>query len=216
MTSAKVEFYSQREECLNIATHGFGLGASFIGLGLLLWKAFAHGNVWMIVSFGIFGASLIALYAASTFYHKAQQVEKRARLRIVDHAAIYLLIAGSYTPFALVTLHDSVGWNVFFLAWGFALLGAMLKLFFTGKFDKLSTLLYVALGWMILFFIKPLANALSSEGLFWLVAGGAAYTLGAVLYAIKSLKYNHAIFHIFVLLGSFCHFIAVYNYVVPQ
>jgi hemolysin III len=126
-----------------------------------------------------------------------------------------VLIAGTYTPFTLVTLQGSVGWTIFFTAWGFALTGIVLKLFFTGRFDMLSTIMYVFMGWIIVFAIKPLMNNLASEGLMWLFAGGAAYTVGAILYSIKKIKFNHAIFHVFVLAGSFCHFMAVYFYVVP-
>jgi hemolysin III len=174
-----------------------------------------HGNVWHVVTFSIFGASLIFLYAASTLYHSAKKPELRRRLRIIDHASIYVLIAGTYTPFALVTLKGPVGWMIFGVSWGLALSGMILKLFFTGKYHLASTLMYVFMGWIIIFAIKPLIENLSYGGLFWLFAGGAAYTLGAILYSIKKIQFNHAIFHIFVLLGSFSHFVSVYFYILP-
>ncbi|WP_233890658.1 PAQR family membrane homeostasis protein TrhA, partial [Tenacibaculum piscium] len=128
-------------------------------------------------------------------------------------ASIYVLIAGSYTPFCLVILPEKTGWYLFIFVWLFALLGVVLKLFFTGKYDKLSTILYLIMGWQVLFLIKPLMDNLASEGLFFLIAGGIFYTIGAVLYSIKKVPYNHAIFHVFVLLGSFSHFWAIFKYV---
>jgi len=210
-----IKFYSPVEENINIISHAIGLLLSIIALVSLVRHANLYGNVWHVVSFSIFGASLICLYAASTFYHSAKKPELRRRLRIVDHATIYVLIAGTYTPFALVTLNGATGWVIFGISWGMALIGIILKLFFTGKYNLASTLMYVFMGWIIVFAIKPLFNNLSSDGLFWLVAGGMAYTTGAILYSIKKIKFNHAIFHLFVLLGSFCHFVSVFYYVLP-
>jgi hemolysin III len=173
------------------------------------------GDIWHIISFSIFGISLITLYSASTFYHRTQNPEQRKRLRVFDHAAIFVLIAGTYTPFTLITLVGTTGWIIFGIAWGIALIGIVLKLFFTGRFKIVSTLMYVFMGWIIVFAVKPLINNLSSDGLFWLAAGGVAYTVGAVLYSIKKIKFNHAIFHILVLIGSACHFISVYFYLLP-
>jgi hemolysin III len=183
---------------------------------LLVLHASKYGDAWHIVSFGIFGASLIILFAASTIYHSAKDPLSRARLRIVDHASIYILIAGTYTPFTLVTLNGPIGWSIFAITWGMALSGIVLKLFFTGRYELISTLMYVFMGWIIVFAISPLIDRLSSDGLFWLVAGGIAYTVGAILYGIKKIKFNHAIFHVFVLIGAFCHFVAVYFYVLPD
>jgi hemolysin III len=209
------QHYSPLEEKINIYSHALGLFLSVIALVLLVLRASMYGNVWHVVSFSIFGASLIILFAASTVYHSATNSVIRARLRIFDHAAIYVLIAGTYTPFTLVTLAGSTGWVLFGISWGMALSGIVLKIFFTGRYELVSTLMYVFMGWIIIFAIKPLVNNLSSEGIFWLVAGGAAYTLGAILYAIKRVKFNHAIFHVFVLMGAFFQFIAVYLYVLP-
>ena len=210
-----VKHYSPIEERINISSHVLGLVFSVVALALLVTHASLHGNVIHIVSFSIFGASLIILYAASTTYHSATNPQTRSRLRIIDHASIYVLIAGTYTPFTLVTLNGATGWTIFGITWGMALSGIVLKLFFTGRYKVISTLMYVFMGWIIIFAIQPLIDNLSSEGLFWLVAGGIAYTVGAVLYSIKKIKFNHAIFHIFVLIGSFCHFVSVYYYVLP-
>ncbi len=208
--------YPPREEKINIISHALGLLLSIIGFVLLVIHASVHGNVWHIVSFAIFGASLISLYAASTFYHSAKNPLVRRRLRIFDHATIYVLIAGTYTPFTLVTLNGTTGWVIFGISWGLALSGIILKLFFTGKFNLASTLMYVFMGWVIIFAIKPLIHNLSADGLFWLIAGGVSYTTGAVIYSIERIKFNHAIFHLFVLLGSFSHFMSVYFYVLPS
>ena len=209
----KTNFYSPLEEKTNIISHTIGLILSVIALFLMLVRANGSGNILYIVSAGIFGLSMIALYSASTLYHRAKDPKVRARLRINDHATIYILIAGTYTPFTLITLNGWVGWTVFAVSWGMAITGVILKLFFTGRFSVLSTLMYVFMGWIVIFAIKPLVNNLSSAGLSWLFAGGIAYTTGAVIYSIEKIKFNHAIFHLFVLLGSFCHFISVYFYV---
>ena len=210
------KYYSPIEEKINITSHAIGFILSIVALVLLFTHANRHGDVWHVVSFNIFGASLIVLYAASTFYHSAKKPELRRRLRILDHASIYVLIAGTYTPFALVTLNGQIGFTIFGTSWGLALTGIILKLFFTGKYKLISTLMYVFMGWIIVFAIKPLINNLSSDGLLWLVAGGMAYTIGAILYSIKKIKFNHAIFHMLVLIGSVCHFVSVFLYVLPR
>lgn len=207
--------YPPFEEKLNIISHAFGFALSIIGLFLLIYRAHTLGDMIHLVSFSVFGASLILLYAASTFYHSATRPNLRYRLNILDHASIYVLIAGTYTPFALVTLSGVTGWIIFGVVWGMALVGVILKLFYTGRYHLLSTSMYVLMGWIIVFAIKPLMNNLEPPGLWWLFAGGIAYTLGAVFFSIKKIKYNHAIFHLFVLTGSFCHFISIYFYVLP-
>jgi hemolysin III len=215
MNPKKTTYYDPKEEKLNVLSHGIGLILSVIALVLLVVFASLEGGLWHIVSFSIYGASLIVLYSASTLYHYVQNPKLRYRLNIFDHASIYILIAGTYTPFTLVVLDGWVGWTIFGVSWGLALIGVILKLFFIGRFDKISTIAYVLMGWLIVFAIKPLVHNLPIEGLLWLLAGGVFYTIGAVLYSIKRIKYNHAIFHIFVLLGSFSHFIAVFFYVLP-
>ncbi len=206
-------YYNALEEKINIGTHAFGMITSIVALILLFIKSNTTGTFWHVFSFTVFGISLIVLYAASTFYHVSKDVELRKKLNIFDHASIYVLIAGTYTPFTLVTLHGKLGWWIFGVNWLFAITGIILKLFFTGRYDKLSTIMYLLMGWMIVVAINPLLHALGHQGLFWLFTGGFAYTIGAVFYSIPKIKYNHAIFHVFVLLGSFSHFMAVYFYV---
>jgi len=208
--------YSPIEEKINIISHAIGFILSIVAFVLLVAHANLHGDVWHIASCSIFGASLILLYAASTFYHSAKKSELRNRLNILDHASIYVLIAGTYTPFSLITLKGTTGWLIFGISWGLALTGIILKLFFTGKYNLISTIMYVLMGWVIVFAIKPLINNLPLEGLLWLFAGGISYTIGAILYSIKNIKFNHAIFHMFVLIGSFCHFMSVFFYVLPS
>jgi hemolysin III len=203
-------FYSDQEEKLNVLTHGFGLLASIIAFPFLILKAFDFNGFWKPASFIIYAFSLLILYAASTFYHAEKDPKKRRKLNIFDHASIYVLIAGSYTPFCLVALDSQLGWYMFLFVWFFALIGIILKLFFTGKFDKLSTAMYLLMGWQVVFFIKPLLASLSTEGLQLLIGGGIFYTVGAILYSIKKVPYNHAIFHVFVLLGSLSHFLGIY------
>ena len=211
-----IKYYSPIEEKINIATHAIGFMLSIVAFILLVTHANLHGDVWHIVSFSIFGASLMILYAASTFYHSAKKPELRSRLKIFDHASIYILIAGTYTPFTLVTLKGTIGWVIFGTSWGLSLTGITLKFFFTGKYNLISTIMYVLMGWVIVFAIKPLINNLPLEGLLWLLAGGIFYTIGAILYSIKNIKFNHAIFHMFVLNGSFCQFMSVFFYVLPS
>lgn len=208
-----MKVYSHEEERINIISHAIGFLLSIVALVLLVKKANAYGNARDIVSVSIYGVSMIVLYAASTLFHSAAHGIRRKRFQIFDHAAIFVLIAGTYTPFALITLPDSTGKLLFVIAWAFALVGIILKLFFTGKYDVISTILYVIMGWMILFVVKPLIDNLALDGLYWLMAGGISYTIGAVLYSLKRIKYNHAIFHLFVLMGSFCHFYSIYFYV---
>ena len=211
-----IKYYSPAEERINISSHAIGFILSIVALILLVIHAYTHGNIWHVVSFGVFGTSLVILFAASTIYHSSKKPAIRRRMRIIDHASIYVLIAGTYTPYTLVTLNGSTGWVIFGISWGMALSGIILKLFFTGRYKTISTLMYIFMGWIIIFAIEPLIDNLSTNGLLWLVAGGLAYTLGAILYAIKKIKFNHAIFHLFVLIGAFCHFVSVYFYVLPS
>jgi len=215
MEEQKITYYDPKEEKINVISHGIGFILSVVALVLLVVYSSIYGNGWHIVSFSIYGASLIVLYSASTLYHYAKSPKLRQKLNVFDHAAIYVLIAGTYTPFTLIVLNGWVGWTIFGVSWGLAIFGIIFKLFYTGRFDKISTIAYVLMGWIAIFAIKPLVNNLPIEGLLWLLAGGIFYTVGAVLYSIKNIKYNHAIFHIFVLLGSFSHFIAIFFYVLP-
>lgn len=211
--SNNLTFYHKTEERLNVYTHLIGLGLSIVALILLIQKSIDQDSVLYLVSFTVFGVSLIILYTASTLYHASKKPKLRERLNIFDHASIYVLIAGTYTPFVLITLKGVVGWWFFGIIWLIAIIGVILKFFFTGRYDKLSTVMYVFMGWIIVFAIKPLIENLGVEGLQWLFFGGIFYTLGAIIYSLRKIKFNHVIFHVFVLLGSFSHFMAIYFYV---
>ena len=213
MNVKAVKFYPPLEEKLNIGSHAFGAFMSVLALVLLLFKGVESNNMINTTGLLIYGLSLLTLYIASSLYHASKNPTVRSRMRVVDHAAIYLLIAGTYTPYMLITLPGTLGYSILAAAWSMALIGVVIKIFYTGHFEVLSTSLYILMGWAIVFAIKPLAANLSPEGLFWLIAGGVAYTVGAILYAIKKIPFNHAIFHFFVLLGSACHFMSVYFYV---
>jgi len=207
--------YPETEEKLNVITHGIGFLLSVAALVLLVVRASLYGTDLHIVSAAIYGSSLVVLYFASTAFHMAKDQKIRSRLNVFDHASIFLLIAGTYTPFALVTLHGPWGWSIFGVIWGMAIAGIILKLYYTGRFNTLSTVLYVLMGWVMIIAIVPLVRALPVGGLLWLLAGGISYTLGAVLFLLNRLPFNHAIFHVFVLTGSICHFMAVYFFVLP-
>lgn len=207
------EHYTVGEEIVNGVTHGIGALLSIAGLVVLVVLAALYGTVWHVVSFAIYGSSLIVLYLASTLYHSIQIPRLRPFLRILDHSAIFVLIAGTYTPFLLVSLRGPWGWSLLGVVWGIAVLGIFFKVFFIGKLEVLSTIAYVLMGWMCMLAFKQLMNAMPSYGLTWLVAGGVTYTLGVLFYAIKKIPYNHAIWHLFVLGGSVCHFFAVHSLV---
>ena len=213
MQNPKNKIYSPLEEKINIYSHALGFIVSLIGTLFLIRKAYLSGDMMQLASFGIFGLSMMILFAASTLYHRAEAIDTRSRLRIFDHAAIYVLIAGTYTPFCLLTLPEKTGLIVFIVVWVFALAGITIKFFFTGRFSVLSTLMYLFMGWMMVFIIRPLYQNLPVEGLYWLFAGGLAYTIGAILYSIKRIPLNHASFHVLVLIGCFCHFMSIYLYV---
>ena len=206
-------FYPPFEERINIISHGIGIMLSVIAFVLLIIKSNIDGNYLHIFSYLVYGLSLIILYSASTIYHSSKTNKIRDRLNVFDHASIYILIAGTYTPYALITLPETEGWLIFGFIWSFAIIGVILKLFFIGKFKIISTIMYVLMGWIMIFAINPLMDNLATEGQLWLLAGGISYTIGAVLYSVKKIKFNHAIFHIFVLIGSVTHFISIYFYV---
>ena len=211
----KPKYYPPAEERLNILSHGLGLFLSIIALYFLITKAYRYGANEHLISYSIFGGSMVLLYAASTFYHSATTHRLRMQLNVFDHASIYVLIAGTYTPFAMVTLNGTTGTIILWTVWSCALIGIILKLFFTGRYQLFSTIMYVAMGWIIIFAINPLMENLNANGLKWLFAGGISYTIGAILFMLKRLPYNHAIFHIFVLLGTFAHFVSIYFYILP-
>jgi hemolysin III len=201
------------EEIANAITHGLGLGLSLVGLGVLISLALVNGDGWQIVGCTVFGVSLVTLYAASTLYHSVASAKAKKALRVVDHGAIYLLIAGTYTPFTLVKLRGPWGWTLFGVVWGLALCGFLFKVLFIDRFRMASVLLYLVMGWMCLIAIKPLMTLVPGRGILWLVAGGFSYTIGVGFYSWKRLPYSHAIWHLFVLGGSVCHYFAVVFYV---
>ena len=203
------------EEYLNAVTHGVGAILSMLGLVVLAVAAYTHGSIWHVISFSMYGFSLVLLYLASTLYHSFTGAKIKYIFKIFDHAAIYLLIAGTYTPFTLVLLHGVLGWTIFGVIWSLACVGVVLTIFFVQRFKLLSTICYIGMGWLILVCLKPLAAVLPTAGLGWLIAGGVFYTVGAVFYLCQRLPYNHAVWHLFVLAGSVSHFITVYYYVLP-
>jgi hemolysin III len=204
-----VQITARREELWNALTHGAGVVASVAGGAVLIPLAAVYGDAWKVAGAAVFVATLVLLYTASTLYHAATSVAARARLKVLDHCAIFLLIAGTYTPFTLVSLRGPWGWSLFGLVWGLATLGVIFKLFCTGRFQVVSTLLYVALGWMVVIAYQPLVDALARPTLGWLVAGGLSYTLGTLFYLSRRIPYAHGIWHLFVLGGSACHYVAV-------
>lgn len=200
------------EEFANTLTHGIGAIASLIGGIALIVLAAITGNGWHIVSAVVYSVSLVLLYTASTLYHGARDQRTKARLEILDHCAIFILIAGTYTPFTLVTLPSAWGWSLFGVVWTLAIAGVIFKLIFTTRFQIFSTLTYIAMGWLVVVAVGPMIQALPATSLGLLVAGGLAYTLGTLFYHNTRLPYAHAIWHIFVLAGSAFHFAAI----VPQ
>ena len=204
-----------REELANAWTHGLGATAALAGGAVLVTLAALHGDGWQLASAIVFGIALLLLYVASTLYHAIQHPLVKGRLKVFDHCAIYLLIAGTYTPFTLIGLRGSVGWWLFAAIWTLALAGVVFKLFYTGRFKRLSTLIYIAMGWMIVVAAKPMLAALDAWTLGWLLAGGLCYTFGTVFYHRPRVRYSHAIWHMFVIGGSLCHFIAVMAQVLP-
>lgn len=208
--------YPHREELANSLTHGLGVALSIAGLVLMVVFSSRFGDAWHVVSTAIFGATLVLLYTSSTLYHSFRGERIKQVLQKIDHAAIFLLIAGSYTPFVLVTLRGPWGWSLFGVVWGLAIVGVALKFWHAGRFRLVSTLIYIGMGWLVLVAFKPLSAALPAGGLRLLIAGGLCYTGGAAFYLWKSLPYQHALWHLFVMAGSACHWAAVFFHVVPS
>ncbi|MBP2639487.1 MAG: hypothetical protein H6Q66_438 [Firmicutes bacterium] len=203
------------EEMMNAVTHGIGALFSFAGFVVLTASAYMYGTVWHLISFAVYGFSLFLLYLASALYHSFRNEKLKYIFRICDHSAIYLLIAGTYTPFSLVLLHGFVGWIILGVVWALAALGVMLKIFFGARLKVMSTICYLIMGWLIVVVIKPIAAVLPAEGLFWLVGGGVLYTIGSFFYLNRRIPYHHAVWHLFVLAGSIAHFVVVFYYVLP-
>jgi hemolysin III len=208
--------YSVAEEIAHAITHGLGLVLSVVALVVLVVYASVRGDTWHIVSCSIYGTTLIVLYAASTLYHSIPSPRAKAVLRVLDHAAIYGLIAGTYTPFTLVNLRGGWGWTLFGVVWGLAAVGIVLEALAKPRTRVLSVALYLALGWLAAIAVKPLLAAVATGGLVLLLLGGLAYTGGVVFYGWRRLPYHHAIWHVFVMVGSVSHFFAVLFYVIPR
>jgi hemolysin III len=206
--------YTLGEEIANSVTHGVGLALSIAGLAILATLASLRGDPWAIVGASIFGTTLVLLYLSSTLYHAIPYPRSKRVLRVLDHSAIYLLIAGTYTPFTLVTLRGALGWVLFGLVWGLAVLGIITTSAAMDRLKVLSIVLYVAMGWLVAIAAKPLIASLSWGGLSLIIGGGVVYTSGLLFYAWRRLPYHHTIWHIFVLVGSLLHFLAVLFYVV--
>lgn len=204
-----------REEIANAITHGVGALASAAAGAVLITLAAQNGTRMQQVSAIVFCGSLLLLYTASTLYHAIPTLAIKRKLKVCDHCAIYMLIAGTYTPFALIGLRGTVGWWLFGVAWGLATIGIVFKLFFTGRFKLFSTFVYIGMGWMAVFAIRPMLVNIPLASLLWLLAGGVAYTAGTLFYHNERLRYSHAVWHLFVLAGSTCHFVAVLSQVVP-
>ena len=201
--------YNLREEIAASVTHGVGAGLSIAGLTLLIVLAAIYGDAWQVVAFSIYGTSLFLLYLASTLYHAIQNPRAKRVFRVLDHTAIYLLIAGTYTPFLLVGMRGAMGWTLLVTIWAMALAGIIWKIFFLGRLEILATIFYVLMGWLAIIGIKEMLVSIPTTGLILLVTGGLVYMLGIIFYAWKKFPYNHAIWHLFVLGGSILHFFAI-------
>lgn len=201
--------YTKKEEVVNAITHGIGIAFSIAALVISIILAATRGNAWYVVSFTIYGVTQIILYTESTLYHSFKVGKVKRLFRKFDHMSIFILIAGTYTPFCLTVLRGPVGWTIFGVVWGCTVIGIVMKCFNTGKYEKFSTFLYIAMGWMIIFAIKTLFNDMHLWGFICLVAGGVLYTAGTYFFLNNKIKYNHGIWHLFVLGGSVCHFMAV-------
>ncbi len=208
--------YTLGEEIAHAITHGVGAALAIAGLAVLMVSAATRGEgAWQVVPCAIYGAAMILMFTTSTLYHSFPWPRVKRVFRVLDHEMIFLMIAGSYTPFVLITLRGALGWTLFGIVWGIAAAGLVFQGFFTGRFKGASTALYVVMGWIIVFALKPLLDHMSPAGIRWLVAGGLCYTLGAVVYLFKRMPYHHAIWHLAVLAGGACHYFAILWHVLP-
>ena len=198
-----------RDELASALTHGLGAVAALAGGAVLITLAAIYGNGWQLGTAIVYSITLLLLYVASTLYHAIPHAGAKARLQVFDHCAIYLLVGGTYAPITLIGLRGPWGWGLFIAIWALAVAGVAFKLFFTGRFKLLSTGIYIAMGWLVVVALKPMLHALDAFTLGWLLAGGLFYTLGTYFYQRDSVRYFHAVWHLFVLAGSVCHFVAV-------
>jgi len=208
--------YSLREDFANSIIHGIGFILSIIGMCVLIAFASTYGNVWHVVSCSIYGSTLVFLYTASTLYHSIHLTKAKRVLRTLDHSTIFLLIAGTYTPFTLVNLRGPWGWSLFVVIWTLAVIGILFQTTMLRKGGIFSVAFYVAMGWVVVVAIKPMLSLVDTGGLVLLLLGGVAYTGGVVFYVWRQMPYNHAIWHVFVLAGSALHFFAILLYVIPR
>jgi hemolysin III len=215
MNHAPQTLYTLAEEVAHTLTHGIGMLLSVAGLSTMVWFSYLNGNAWHVVSSSIYGSSLILLYGASALYHGIPHPVAKAVLQRFDHAAIYLLIAGTYTPFLLVSLHGAWGWSLFGVIWSLAFIGVVLEFIDWKPFKKISLALYLGMGWIILIAINPMLEQVETGGLILLLLGGLSYSFGVIFYVWEKLKFNHAIWHMFVLAGSAFHFFSILFYVIP-
>ncbi len=211
-----IKKYTRGEEIVNSVTHGIGTLLSIAGLVILVVMASFTGDAMRIVSFSIYGSTLILLYLASTIYHSCSDARLKKIFRVIDHSTIFLLIAGTYTPFMLVSVRGVWGWSIFGVIWGFAFAGIILNVFFFGKARNLSVAAYIIMGWLCVIALRKMLAAIEPAGIALLAAGGLFYTVGVVFYVWKSLKFNHAVWHLFVMSGSLCHFFSILFYVLPE
>jgi hemolysin III len=207
--------YSVTEELVHAISHGAGVILSIVGLSWMLYPSIGTSDPWRIVASVVYGLSLISLFLASTLYHALHASPRKHLLKLLDHCAIYLLIAGTYTPFLLVAIRDNSGWWMFGIVWTLATAGILTKLWLRHRYPRLSLISYLLMGWIIVLVLPQLAEAIGERGMVWLMAGGLCYTVGALFYAAKRVSFSHAVWHFFVLAGGVCHFLAVIWYVLP-
>jgi hemolysin III len=213
---ANTHIYTRREEVANAITHGIGTVLSVAALVVLIVFASLKGTSWHVVSFTIYGVTMLILYVNSTLVHSFREGKVKDLFEFFDHSSIYLYIAGSYTPFMLVAIRGPLGWTLFGIVWGFAIVGCLFKAFFVKKFLFMSTIFYILMGWMIVIAWNPLTEVVPSGGMTLLALGGIMYTLGTVFYVWRGFPYHHAIWHLFVLAGSILHFLSVFLYLIPN
>jgi hemolysin III len=212
MSTSYPAHYTPGEELANAITHGIGLVLALVGLPVLVLSSLSRGDALLVAGMSVFGASLIAVYASSTLYHAVKPSRTKQVLQVIDHVAIYLLIAGTYTPFTLGVLRGALGWSLLGAIWTLAALGIVFKVAVRTRFPRLSTFFYVAMGWLAIVAIKPLAEGMERAGFLLLVGGGLLYSIGVVFYVRPKPRYMHAVWHAFVMAGSACHFVAVWRY----
>lgn len=213
---ANTHTYPRREEVANAITHGIGAMLSLAGLVLLIVFSSLQGTAWHVVSFTIYGVSMLLLYVCSTLVHSFREGKVKDLFEFFDHSSIYLFIAGTYTPLLLIAVRGPLGWSLFGIVWGIALLGVLFKAFFVKRFLFMSTIFYLIMGWLIIIAWGPLTAAIPQPGIVLIVTGGILYTLGTIFYVWRIFPYHHAIWHLFVLAGSVTHFFAILLYLLPH